>query len=133
MRRLTFALALTAVWGMAAVAQTTPAPPSPTLPAPSASELGDLVRRLRDLEEANKKLVQDAGESKRLREDLQDLSKKYDDLSRRVEGRPATPTTSAASPLTGASPTARGPGNDVNTFVGGGGVRWRVVSLWKRR
>jgi phosphate-selective porin OprO/OprP len=122
----------------AAPAQTAPAaaPPSPTLPAaaPSTSELGELVRRLRDLEETNKKLLKEAEESKRLREDFQDLSKKYEDLSRKVDGLPASDGPSAPAPApapaggtsTSTAAKGNGNGNDVNAFVGGGGVRNRA-------
>ena len=127
MKRLlmAFGLGIALLSGTVGMAQNAPAPPSPT-PPPSAADLSKLVQRLRNLEETNKKLLQEAEDSKRLREDFKNLSQKYDDLSRKVEGQPASAgATSAMAPVAGTTSVSNDRGG-VNT--GGGGSRDRAAA-----
>ena len=125
--RFILAVGLALVFGSIVVAEDAATPPSPSLPAPTSSELGELMRRLRDLEETNKKLLKDAEDGKQLRNDFQNLSKKYDDLSRKVEGQSAA-TGETSKPATSTSRTSATNPNasGVLPFSGSGGVRNRA-------
>jgi hypothetical protein len=136
-RRALFALGLQFI-GSATFAQSLPSPPVPS-PSPASAvgtseDLKELLRRLRDLETANQKLQQEAEDSKKLRGEFQDLSKKYEDLNRKLEGQdvstpanaPSAATSKPAGSGTTSTPSDPKSGTNPNAFPGGGGVRNRV-------
>lgn len=72
-------------------APTTGTPAAPAAAADTSTEA--LLKRLQELEQANRELRSEMQESRDLKRQLDDLSKKYDELSRKLEPAPPRPNT----------------------------------------